>query len=83
MNEIGEKHKKTAAQVALRFLIQNDVIVIPKTTHQERMVENFNVFDFSLSDDDLKKITALDKKESAFFSHYDPETVEYITGLER
>lgn len=83
LNQIGEKHGKTTAQVALRFLIQNDVIVIPKTTHRERMVENFNVFDFSLSDDELEQIAALDKKESAFFSHYDPETVEYITGLER
>lgn len=83
LNQIGKKHGKTAAQVALRFLIQNDVIVIPKTTHQERMVENFKVFDFSLSDDELEQIGALDKNESAFFSHYDPETVEYITGLER
>ena len=54
LNQIGKKHGKTAAQVALRFLIQNDVIVIPKTTHQERMVENFNVFDFSLSNDELE-----------------------------
>lgn len=71
------------AQVALRFLIQSDVVVIPKSTHKERMEENLNVFDFTLNKEDIERIRALDRKESAFFSHYDPATVEMITGLAR
>jgi len=57
---IGEKYGKTSAQVALKFLIQNGIIIIPKTTHKERMVENINLFDFTLSDDDLREIHLLD-----------------------
>ena len=57
---IGEKHGKTSAQVALKFLIQNDIIIIPKTTHRERMIENINLFDFTLTDDDLQEICLLD-----------------------
>jgi diketogulonate reductase-like aldo/keto reductase len=57
---IGEKYGKTSAQVALKFLIQNDIIIIPKTTHKERMVENIDLFDFTLSDDDLQEIRLLD-----------------------
>lgn len=79
--EIGKKYGKSSAQTALRFLIQSDVIVIPKSTHKERMVENLNVFDFTLTDDDMKAIRALDEESSAFFSHYDPSTVEFLTGL--
>ncbi len=74
--EIGKKYNKTAAQVALRFLIQSDVVVIPKTVHKERMVQNFDVFDFELSNEDMDKILKLDEQSSLFFSHYDPETVE-------
>ncbi len=55
-----QEYKKSVAQVALRFLIQSNVVVIPKSTHKERMEENFNVFDFTLSADDMKKIEALD-----------------------
>lgn len=81
---IGEKYGKSVAQVALRFLIQSDVVVIPKSTHKERMEENLNVFDFTLNNkEDMERIRALDRKESAFFSHYDPATVEMITGLAR
>jgi diketogulonate reductase-like aldo/keto reductase len=57
---IGEKYGKTAAQVALKFLLQNDVIIIPKTTHVERMKENIDLFDFTLSDDDMNEIRRLD-----------------------
>jgi len=57
---IGEKYGKTSVQVALKFLIQNDIIIIPKTTHKERMVENINLFDFTLSDEDLREICLLD-----------------------
>lgn len=79
--EIGRKYGKSSAQIALRFLLQSDVIVIPKSTHKERMIENLNVFDFSLTDEDMQAIRALDEESSAFFSHYDPDTVEFLTGL--
>ena len=79
--EIGQKYQKSAAQVALRFLIQRGVIVIPKSTHKERMKENFEVFNFTLTESDMQKIAALDESESAFFSHYDPTTVEFITSV--
>ncbi len=76
-----EKYGKSSAQISLRFLIQSDVIVIPKTVRKERMIENINVFDFTLTDEDMKAIRALDEETSAFFSHYDPGTVEFLTGL--
>jgi diketogulonate reductase-like aldo/keto reductase len=57
---IGEKYGKTSAQVALKFLIQNGIIIIPKTTHKERMIENINLFDFTLTDEDLRVIRLLD-----------------------
>lgn len=78
---ISNKLGKSVAQVALRFLIQRGVVVIPKSTHKERMIENFNVFDFALDDKDMQAIAALDKKESLFFSHYDPEIVKWFVGL--
>ena len=81
--EIGQNHGKTAAQTALRFLIQSDVVVIPKSTHKERMAENLDVFDFQLSQEDMVAIRALDDGQSAFFSHYDPATVEFLTSLGR
>lgn len=81
ISEIGKKYNKTTAQVMLRWNIQRGVIVIPKSTHIERMEENFNVFDFSLSDEDMAKIAALDKNESSFFSHADPTTVEWFTDM--
>ena len=74
--EIGKKYGKTSAQVALRYLIQNNVVVIPKTVHKDRMEQNFNVFDFELSNEDMNKISKLDEKQSLFFSHYESETVE-------
>lgn len=83
LTEIGKKHGKTAAQTALRFLIQSDVVVIPKSTHKERMIQNMDVFDFVLDEADMQKIQALDEGESLFFSHYDPATVEMLTGLVR
>lgn len=81
LNEIGGKYGKTAAQTALRFLIQSGVVVIPKSTRKERMLENFSVFDFALTDEDMAAIQALDEGESLFFSHYDPSVVEWLTKL--
>lgn len=79
--EIGKRYGKTAAQTALRFLIQSGVVAIPKSTHRERMEENFQIFDFALTEEEMQKIRALDTGESLFFSHYDPATVEFLTGL--
>lgn len=81
LKEIGEKHGKTPAQIALRFLIQSGVVVIPKSVHKDRMEENFNVFDFSLSADDMKTLEALDTENSLFFSHHDPATVEWFMSI--
>lgn len=80
LKAIGDKYNKSAAQVALRFLIQRGIIVIPKSTHKERMIENFNVFDFALTEEDVSAIASLDKAESLFFSHYDPETVKWLVN---
>lgn len=79
--KIGEKYGKSVAQVILRWHIQRGVVVIPKTTHIERMKENFNVFDFTLSQEDMKLIADLDKKQSAFFSHQDPTMVEWFVNM--
>ena len=81
LNEIGRKYGKSAAQVALRFLLQSDVVVIPKSTHRERMEQNIAVFDFSLSEADMDAIRALDQGRSLFFDHYDPATVEMLTNM--
>lgn len=81
LKEIGEAHGKSAAQTALRFLIQSDVVVIPKSVHKERMEQNFDVFSFTLSADEMRKIESLDGGESLFFSHYDPSIVEWLADL--
>lgn len=81
LKKIGEKYGKTSAQTALRFLIQSGVVVIPKSTHKERMEENINVFDFNLTADEMAAIEALDGGESLFFSHYDPKMVEWFMTM--
>lgn len=75
---IGRKYDKTIAQVVLRWLIQRGVVVIPKSVHKERIVENFDIFDFELADDDMKAISGLDQKQSSFFDHRDPEIVKWF-----
>ena len=78
--EIGSKYEKSVAQVVLRWLIQSDVVVIPKSVSPERMLENFNVFDFELSQSDMEKIAALDTGKSQFFNHWDPDMTKMLSG---
>lgn len=80
---IGEKYNKSNAQVTLRWLIQSEVIVIPKSVHEERIVENFDVFNFELNKEEMSKITSLDQKKSAFFDHHDPEWVKRLSSARR
>lgn len=79
LKEIGDKYGKSVAQVALRYLIQRNVVVIPKTVTKERMIQNFDVFDFALTDEDMDAILTLNQGESLFFSHYDPDLVKTLT----
>lgn len=79
--EIGQKYSKTIAQVILRWHIQRGIVVIPKSTHKERMEENFNIFDFKLDSQDMETIATLDKNRSAFFSHQDPAMVEWYVKM--
>lgn len=79
--EIGKKYGKTVAQVILRWELQRGIVVIPKSVHIERMKENFEVFDFVLSDEDMVIMASLDKKQSSFFSHYDPKMVEWFVKM--
>lgn len=81
LKEIAAIYGKTTAQVMLRWNIQRGVVVLPKSTHKERMEENFNVFDFVLTNDDMEKIATLDTKNSSFFSHQDPAMVEWFVKM--
>lgn len=73
---VFQQHNKTSGQVALRFLIQNGIIAIPKSAHKNRMEENFNIFDFSLSDEEMKKIEELDLGENVFMNHENAEDID-------
>lgn len=79
--EIGAHHGKSAAQVALRYMLEQGVILIPKSVHEERIRENIDIFDFALTDDERAEIAALDTGKSLFFSHHDPETVSWFMSL--
>lgn len=83
LTKIGQKYGKSVGQVILRWLVQRGIVPLAKTVRKERMLENINIFDFELSDEDMKVIASLNKDTSSFFSHYDPETVEMICGLKR
>ncbi|WP_444215441.1 aldo/keto reductase [Catenibacterium sp.] len=78
---IGKKYNKSSAQVVLRWLIQRGVIVACKSTHIERMQENINVFDFELTEEDMNSIKTLDTSNSLFFSHNDPNMVEWFDKI--
>jgi 2,5-diketo-D-gluconate reductase A len=78
LGAIGEAHGKSVAQVVLRWLIQRDVVVIPKSVHRERMAENFDVFDFELSGEEMARIAGMDTGRTLFFDHRDPKMVSRI-----
>ena len=82
LQEIGKKYDKTVAQVILRWQLQRGIVIIPKSTHKERMAQNLDVFDFTLTDEDMQDIAALDTKTSSFFSHQDPAIVEWFVKME-
>lgn len=81
LKNIGAKYNKSVAQVILRWQLQRGIVVIPKSTHKERMAENLNVFDFTLTDADMQSIAGLDTKTSSFFSHQDPAMVEWFVQM--
>lgn len=81
ISDIGAKYGKSVAQTALRFLIQSGIVVIPKSVHHERIQQNFEVFDFELSAEDMQTIANLDTGNSLFFSHHDPATVEWFMSI--
>ena len=80
LEAIGRKYGKSVAQVALRWLVQRGVIIIPKSVHVERMEQNLDLFDFSLTDEDMAQIAGLDTGRSLFFDHHDPEVVKMFMG---
>ncbi|MBZ5962897.1 aldo/keto reductase [Leuconostoc gasicomitatum] len=81
LQEIADVHSKNVGQVVLRWLLQRDIIVIPKTIHENRMIENINVFDFELTDSEMAQISDLDLKQSQFFDHQDPKAVQRLYNL--
>lgn len=80
LEEIGRKYGKSVAQVALRWLIQRGVIIIPKSVHVERMEQNLDIYDFSLTEEEMKTIAGLDTGKSLFFDHHAPEVVKMFMG---
>lgn len=80
LEDIGKKYGKSVAQVALRWLTQRGIIIIPKSVHKERMEQNLDIYDFTLSDEDMAEIAKLDTGKSLFFDHHDPEVVKMFMG---
>lgn len=83
LKTIGEKYGKSVAQVILRWLLQRGIVPLAKTVNKERMSQNIDIFNFELSEDDMNKITTLDKKESSFFNHQEASSVEMLASLSR
>ena len=81
LQKIADKHQKSIAQIILRWLLQRNIVCIPKSVRIERLKENFNVFDFKLSNEDMNLILTLDTKKSCFFSHYDPKIIEWLCSM--
>lgn len=81
LTAIGAKYGKSAAQVALRWNVQRGVVVIPKSTHKERIVQNMDIWDFALSDGDMAEIAKLDLGHSEIVNHYDPSFVKMLHGM--
>jgi 2,5-diketo-D-gluconate reductase A len=80
LTSIGKKYNKSIAQVVVRWLTQRGIVAIPKSVRKERMEENFNIFDFQLSDEDMQSIQTLDQKASAFFDHRDPAIIKWLAS---
>lgn len=78
---IAGKYNKSVAQIILRWLTQRDIVVIPKSARKERIIENFDIFDFELSKEDMEKIVTLNTDQSSFFSHRDPEMVRFLSSM--
>ena len=83
LTTIGERYGKSAAQVVLRWLLQREIVAIPKSVHEERIAENFDIFDFDLTSDEMETISGLDEDESQFFDHRDPAMVKRLGEAER
>ena len=81
LKEIAEKHNKSVAQIILRWLMQRNIVALAKSTHAERMKENIGIFDFELSNEDMKKISQLDTETSLFFNHQTPEAVDMFVNM--
>ena len=81
LKEVWDKYNKSVAKVLLRWLMQRNVVALAKSVHKERMEENFNIFDFTLNDEDMSKINSLDNNNSLFFSHADPSIVEWFNKM--
>lgn len=81
LQKIADKYQKSIAQIILRWLLQRNIVCIPKSVRIERLKENFNVFDFKLSNEDMNLILTLDTKKSCFFSHYDPKIIEWLCSM--
>lgn len=83
LKAIGDEYNKSVAQVILRWLLQRGIVPLAKTVNKERMLQNIDIFDFELNEDDMKKIAALDRKESSFFNHQEASAVEMLGSLVR
>lgn len=81
LKEVGDKYSKSVAQVILRWLMQRNAVALAKSVHKERMAENFDIFDFTLNDEDINKISSLNNNDSLFFSHADPNIVEWFDKI--